>query len=102
MTPLRASTCLTGGLCGVGVAVRLFCLVLVWWLWWWSDLKRMYHLFCRVPSTLEELRHALSEYVKNTGRELVADQERVKVRQPDRQTDSRDAGSSTAQHSAFA
>lgn len=44
------------------------------------DLRRMYHLFSRVPATLEELRHAMSEYVKTTGRELVADQERVKVR----------------------
>ncbi len=47
-----------------------------------EDLKRMYHLFARVPSTLEELRGAMSEYVKAWGRELVADQEREKKKDP--------------------
>lgn len=41
-----------------------------------EDLKRMYELFVRVPATLEELRGAMSEYVKAAGRALVADQER--------------------------
>jgi hypothetical protein len=45
-----------------------------------ADLKRMYSLFSRVPSTLDELRQAMAEYVKATGRELVSDQERLKVR----------------------
>jgi len=45
-----------------------------------ADLKRMYNLFARVPSTLDELRNAMAEYVKNSGRELVADQERIKVK----------------------
>lgn len=43
-----------------------------------EDLERMYLLFARIPSTLEELRGAMAEYVKSAGRELVADQERVR------------------------
>ncbi|CAN0495192.1 unnamed protein product [Discosporangium mesarthrocarpum] len=34
----------------------------------------MYDLFSRVPSTLEELRGAMCDYVKVTGRALVIDQ----------------------------
>jgi len=41
-----------------------------------EDLKRMYGLFARVPATLDELRGAMSEYVKAAGRGLVVDQER--------------------------
>merc|ERR1711998_250446 len=43
-----------------------------------EDLKRMYALFPRVPSTLDCLRNCMCEYVKKIGRELVSDQERVK------------------------
>lgn len=43
-----------------------------------EDLKRMYDLFTRVPSTLDCLRNCMCEYVKKIGRELVSDQERVK------------------------
>ena len=43
-----------------------------------EDLRNMYDLFSRVPSTLEVLRNAVGEYVRKTGRALVTDQERVK------------------------
>lgn len=39
-----------------------------------EDLRRMYELFSRVPSTLEELRRSMCEYVKTTGKALVTDQ----------------------------
>ncbi|CAM9533464.1 unnamed protein product [Chrysoparadoxa australica] len=40
-----------------------------------EDLGRMYSLFSRVPHTLNDLRGAICDFVKKTGRELVADQE---------------------------
>jgi len=43
-----------------------------------EDLRSMYDLFCRVPSTVDVLRDAVSSHVKKTGKGLVADQERVK------------------------
>mmetsp|Transcript_16824 Transcript_16824/g.22614 ORF Transcript_16824/g.22614 Transcript_16824/m.22614 type:complete len:732 (-) Transcript_16824:417-2612(-) len=43
-----------------------------------EDLKRMYELFSRVPTTLDWLRDCMCRYVKKVGRELVSDQERVK------------------------
>ncbi|CAM9805306.1 unnamed protein product [Choristocarpus tenellus] len=43
-----------------------------------DDLRRMYDLFSRVPSTLEELRGSMCDYVKTTGRALVTDQESAK------------------------
>lgn len=43
-----------------------------------EDLKRMYDLFSRVPSTLDCLRDCMCDYVRKAGRELVTDQERVK------------------------
>lgn len=43
-----------------------------------EDLRNMYDLFCRVPSTVDVLRDAVSAHVKKTGKGLVADQERVK------------------------
>ncbi|GMI09838.1 hypothetical protein TrRE_jg4936 [Triparma retinervis] len=43
-----------------------------------EDLRNMYDLFCRVPSTVDVLRDAVSSHVKKTGKGLVADQERVK------------------------
>jgi cullin 3 len=43
-----------------------------------EDLKMMYNLFSRVPSTLDFIRDSLSEYVKKAGLEIVADQETVR------------------------
>ena len=39
-----------------------------------GDLKRMYDLFSRVPSTLDCLRDCMCDYVRKAGRELVTDQ----------------------------
>lgn len=41
-----------------------------------EDLRRMYDLFSRVPTTLDELRRSMCEYVKTTGKALVTDQVR--------------------------
>eukprot|EP00743_Colponemidia_sp_Colp-15_P002799 GILK01003029.1.p1 GENE.GILK01003029.1~~GILK01003029.1.p1 ORF type:complete len:733 (-),score=137.04 GILK01003029.1:128-2326(-) len=43
-----------------------------------EDLARMYNLFSRVPATLTEMRDALSAYVKEIGKALVTDQEKLK------------------------
>ncbi len=44
-----------------------------------EDLRRMYALFSRVPPTLDGVRLAMAEFVRASGRELVADQEQQKV-----------------------
>jgi cullin 3 len=41
-----------------------------------NDMKDMYDLFVRVPSSVDYLRDALSERVKKDGRELISDQEK--------------------------
>eukprot|EP00559_Dactyliosolen_fragilissimus_P002965 CAMPEP_0184861696 /NCGR_PEP_ID=MMETSP0580-20130426/6316_1 /TAXON_ID=1118495 /ORGANISM="Dactyliosolen fragilissimus" /LENGTH=668 /DNA_ID=CAMNT_0027359281 /DNA_START=578 /DNA_END=2584 /DNA_ORIENTATION=- len=41
-----------------------------------EDMRNMYDLFVRVPSSLDYLRDALSEQVKSDGKALVADQEK--------------------------
>ena len=39
-----------------------------------DDLKRMYDLFSRVPSTLDCLRDCMCDYVKKSGGQLVSEQ----------------------------
>ena len=43
-----------------------------------DDLKRMYDLFSRVPSTLDCLRDCMCDYVKKSGGQLVSEQEQRK------------------------
>ena len=43
-----------------------------------DDLKRMYALFSRIPSTLDILRDAMGKYIKQCGLAIVADQDTVK------------------------
>eukprot|EP01041_Mallomonas_annulata_P007028 gene7028-14297_t len=43
-----------------------------------EDLKRIYRLFLRVPSTLDLLRDAMNEYIKKCGYNIIADQEKLK------------------------
>jgi cullin 3 len=43
-----------------------------------EDLKRMYVLFSRVPSTLDILRASMGKYIKQLGLAIVADQDNVK------------------------
>ncbi|CAM9354291.1 unnamed protein product [Phaeothamnion confervicola] len=43
-----------------------------------DDLGRMYELFLRVPAMLDDLRNAMGDFVKKTGRDLVMDQEGTK------------------------
>lgn len=43
-----------------------------------DDLKRMYSLFSRVPSTLDYLRECMSNYVKQCGLAIVSNQENTK------------------------
>lgn len=50
----------------MGWGMRSFCQI--------EDLCRMYDLFSRVPTTLEELRRSMCEYVKSTGKALVTNQ----------------------------
>ena len=44
-----------------------------------DDLRRMYKLFSRVPSTLGLLRESMSDFVKLTGSNLVRDQDQKKT-----------------------
>ena len=43
-----------------------------------DDLKRMYALFSRIPSTLDILRDAMGKYIRQCGVAIVADQDTVK------------------------
>ena len=43
-----------------------------------EDLKRMFSLFSRVPSTLDHIRECMSDCVKKTGASIISDQDKVK------------------------
>ena len=44
-----------------------------------EDLTRMYSLFSRVPKTLDEVRKAMGDHIKDRGRELVNDKQQFKA-----------------------
>jgi len=47
-----------------------------------NDLLRMYKLFSKVPKALEELRDAMGEFIKKSGKDLVAQQEASGNKEP--------------------
>ncbi|KAJ7943492.1 putative Cullin [Quillaja saponaria] len=44
----------------------------------YEDLGRMYNLFCRVPDGLIKLRDVMTSHIRDTGKQLVTDPERLK------------------------
>jgi len=44
----------------------------------YEDLSRMYNLFCRVTSGLSQIREVMTSYIRDYGKQLVTDPERLK------------------------